>query len=107
MDGLERMQALMARLRAQPPRELGGKAVLRTRDYLSGEAFTAAGGKETLPMKGADMLYFDLAGGSAFIVRPSGTEPKIKCYLLVRGESREACEELRAALGAYARSLAD
>ena len=107
VDGLEKMQALMARLRAQPPRTLGGKEVLRTRDYLSGEAFTAAGGKETLPMKGADMLYFDLAGGSAFIVRPSGTEPKIKCYLLVRGESREACEELRAALGAYARSLAD
>ena len=107
MDGLERMQALMARLRAQPPRTLGGKEVLRTRDYLSGEAFTAAGGKETLPMKGADMLYFDLAGGSAFIVRPSGTEPKIKCYLLVRGESRASCEGLRAALGTYARSLAD
>ncbi len=107
VDGLEKMQALMARLRAQPPRELGGKAVLRTRDYLSGEAFAEAGEKEALPMKGADMLYLDLAGGSAFIVRPSGTEPKIKCYLLVRGESREDCEELRAALGAYARSLAD
>ena len=107
VDGLEKMQKLMARLRAQPPRELGGKMVLRTRDYLSGEASAAAGEKEALPMKGADMLYFDLEGGSAFIVRPSGTEPKIKCYLLVRGESREACGQLRAALGAYARSLAD
>ena len=106
VDGLEKMQQLMAHLRAQPPKELGGRAVLRVRDYLTGEA-AAAGKKEALPMKGADMLYFDLEGGSAFIVRPSGTEPKIKCYLLVRGENREACGELRAALGAYARSLAD
>ncbi len=96
----------MARLRAQPPRALGGKAVLRVRDYLSGVA-SAGEKREALPMKGADMLYFDLEGGSAFIVRPSGTEPKIKCYLLVRGADREACAALRAALGACARSLAD
>ncbi len=107
VDGLEKMQALMESLRARPPKELGGVPVLRVRDYRSGTAVTAAGETETLALKGADLLYCDLEGGSAFIVRPSGTEPKIKCYLLVRGESREACGELRAALGAYAQSLAD
>ena len=107
VDGLEKMRGLMARLRAQPPRELGGRKVLRTRDYLSGEAVTASGETEALPMKGADMLYFDLEGGSAFIVRPSGTEPKIKCYLLVRGADEAECGALRQALGGYARSLAD
>ena len=107
VDGLEKMRGLMARLRAQPPRELGGRKVLRTRDYLSGGAVTASGETETLPMKGADMLYFDLEGGSAFIVRPSGTEPKIKCYLLVRGADKDECGALRQALGGYARSLAD
>ena len=107
VDGLEKMRALMARLRAEPPKTLGDRAVLRTRDYLSGTAVTAAGETEGLPMQGADMLYFDLEGGSAFIVRPSGTEPKIKCYLLVRGADKAACVELRQALGAYARGLAD
>ncbi len=107
VDGLEKMRGLMARLRSQPPRELGGRKVLRTRDYLSGGAVTASGETEALPMKGADMLYFDLEGGSAFIVRPSGTEPKIKCYLLVRGADEAECGALRQALGGYARSLAD
>jgi phosphoglucomutase len=107
VDGLEKMRGLMARLRSQPPRELGGRKVLRTRDYLSGGAVTASGETEALPMKGADMLYFDLEGGSAFIVRPSGTEPKIKCYLLVRGADKAECGALRQALGGYARSLAD
>ncbi len=107
VDGLEKMRGLMERLRAQPPRELGGRKVLCTRDYLSGGAVTASGETEALPMKGADMLYFDLEGGSAFIVRPSGTEPKIKCYLLVRGADEAECGALRQALGGYARSLAD
>ena len=107
VDGLEKMRGLMARLRSQPPRELGGRKVLRTRHYLSGGAVTASGETEALPMKGADMLYFDLEGGSAFIVRPSGTEPKIKCYLLVRGADEAECGALRQALGGYARSLAD
>ena len=106
VDGLEKMGKLMADLRARPPKELGGKAVLRLRDYLTGEAVTAKGEAEALPMKGADLLYFDLEGGSAFLVRPSGTEPKVKCYLLVRGADKAACEELRQALGDYARSLA-
>ena len=107
VDGLEKMGKLMADLRAEPPTELGGKAVVRFRDYLSGHAVTAEGKTEELPIRGADLLYFDLEGGSAFLVRPSGTEPKVKCYLLVRGESREVCDSLRRALGAYARSLAE
>ena len=107
VDGLEKMGKLMADLRARPPKELGGKAVLRVRDYLSGTAAAASGQTETLPMKGADLLYYDLEGGSAFLVRPSGTEPKVKCYLLVRGEDRAACEALRTALGACARGLAE
>jgi phosphoglucomutase len=107
VDGLEKMGKLMADLRAEPPTELGGKAVVCFRDYLSGHAVTAEGKTEELPIRGADLLYFDLEGGSAFLVRPSGTEPKVKCYLLVRGESREVCDSLRRTLGAYARSLAE
>ena len=44
------------------------------------------------PYFGSNVLFFELADGSIFIVRPSGTEPKIKVYILVRGENREACD---------------
>ncbi|MBR4691561.1 MAG: phospho-sugar mutase [Oscillospiraceae bacterium] len=107
VDGLERMGKLMERLRRTPPASLAGERVRRVRDYLGGEARDGEGNREALPMRGADMLYFDLADGSAFIVRPSGTEPKVKCYLQVRGASRGECEKKRAALAAYARSLAE
>ena len=51
------------------------------------------------------MLYFVLADGTAFIVRPSGTEPKIKVYILAQGESREQCDERVARYAAYAEGL--
>ncbi len=105
VDGIARMQALMERLRREPPETLAGEAVLRVRDYLTGESRSREGKAEPLPMKGADMLYFDLASGSAFIIRPSGTEPKVKCYLLVRGADRASCEGRLSALEAYAEGL--
>ena len=45
------------------------------------------------PFAGSNVLYFELADGSSFIIRPSGTEPKIKVYLLIRGQSSADCEE--------------
>ena len=51
------------------------------------------------------MLYFELDDGTAFIVRPSGTEPKIKVYILAQGESRADCDERIARYRTYAESL--
>ena len=94
LDGLQKMKALMAELRANPPREIGGQEVIRTRDYDDGSISVAGLGKVgTTPFFGSNVLYFELADGSSFIVRPSGTEPKIKIYLLVRGDSKEQCAE--------------
>ena len=94
LDGLQKMKALMAELRANPPREIGGQEVIRTRDYVDGSISVAGLGKVgTTPFFGSNVLYFELADGSSFIVRPSGTEPKIKIYLLVRGDSKEQCAE--------------
>ena len=107
VDGLERMQRLMASLRNEAPKELAGIPVVRVRDYLSGTAVTAEGTTETLPMRDADVLYYELSDGSRFIIRPSGTEPKIKCYLMVKGEAREDCASKLAALTKAARALAD
>ena len=106
LDGLQKMKDLMAELRANPPKEIGGQDVIRTRDYADGSIYVAELGKVgTTPFFGSNVLYFELADGSSFIVRPSGTEPKIKIYLLVRGDSAEQCAERIEKYDAFAQTL--
>ena len=94
LDGLQRMKALMAKLRTEPPKEISGEEVVRLRDYQDGSIFVAGLGKMgKTPISGSNVLYFELADGSNIVVRPSGTEPKIKVYLLVRGASSDDCAE--------------
>lgn len=76
------MQAVMQALRAGVA-SFGGKKVLRLMDY--------AAGLDGLPK--SDVLKFILEDGCTLVARPSGTEPKLKLYLSVSGESREAAEE--------------
>ena len=93
VDGLEKMRALMKDLRENPPQNIGGEEVIRLRDYLDGTINVMGLGKvDKTPYFGSNVLFFELADGSIFIVRPSGTEPKIKVYILLRGENREACD---------------
>ena len=106
LDGLQKMKALMAELRSEPPKEIGGQEVIRTRDYADGSIYVAGLGKVgATPFFGSNVLYFELADGSSFIVRPSGTEPKIKVYLLVRGDSAEQCAERIEKYTAFADTL--
>ena len=106
LDGLQKMKALMASLRSEPPKEIGGTEVVRQRDYLDGSIYVSGVGKVgKTPFEGSNVLYFELADGSSFIVRPSGTEPKIKVYILCRGESREECDGRVARYAAYAEGL--
>ena len=106
LDGLQKMKALMDNLRANPPKEIGGQEVLRLRDYKDGSIWVAGLGKVgTTPFGGSNVLYFELADGSNFIVRPSGTEPKVKIYLLVRGESLEQCDERIVKYNEFAETL--
>jgi len=94
LDGLQKMQQLMKQLRENPPSQIGGEEVLRLRDYADGSISVAGLGKVgKTQFWGSNVLYFELADGSTFIVRPSGTEPKIKVYLLVRGENAQQCSE--------------
>ena len=94
LDGLQRMKALMAKLRTEPPKEISGEEVVRLRDYQDGSIFVAGLGKMgKTPISGSNVLYFELADGSNIVVRPSGTEPKIKVYLLVRGANSDDCAE--------------
>lgn len=106
LDGLQKMKKLMDDLRANPPKEIGGQEVLRLRDYKDSSIWVAGLGKVgTTPFGGSNVLYFELADGSNFIVRPSGTEPKVKVYLLVRGESMEQCDERMAKYMEFADTL--
>ena len=87
LDGIERRLSTMRSLRNDPPKTFGGEAVVSVADYLAGTVLSLADGKisETgLPK--SDVLTFTLASGARVVVRPSGTEPKIKIYLLVSGK---------------------
>ena len=86
LDGLEKMAALMQSLRAQPPAEIGGVKVAVYKDYADGTVRDAASGAVTkMPLSGSNVLRFELSDGTHIVVRPSGTEPKIKVYILTKG----------------------
>ena len=86
LDGLEKMAALMQSLRAQPPVEIGGVKVAQYKDYSDGTVRDAATGAVTpMPLSGSNVLRFELTDGSHIVVRSSGTEPKIKVYILTKG----------------------
>ena len=106
LDGLEKMGRLMKSLRTAPPEDICGVPVLRMRDYLEGHVLVPGLGRvDQTPISGSDVLYFELADGTGFIVRPSGTEPKIKAYVLARGRSREESAQRASVYEAYARTL--
>lgn len=92
--GFARMQAVMQGLRGGVA-SFGSRRVLRVLDY--------AGGLDGLPK--SDVLKFILEGGCTLVVRPSGTEPKLKLYLSVSAQSREAAQEAEAELLRSAEAL--
>ena len=80
-EGMQRMQALMDGLRANPPAQVAGIAVDRVRDYLRQKVRQRG---EESPLEGprGDLLMLDLAAtGNYVAIRPSGTEPKVKFYM--------------------------
>lgn len=106
LDGLQKMNELMAGLRSEPPKEMAGEEIIRIRDYADGSIWVSGLGKvDKTPISGSNVLYFELADGCSFIVRPSGTEPKIKIYILARGNSKEACERCISKYNEYAEGL--
>ena len=94
-DGAAKMAGLMAGLRAEAPAEIAGAKVEAVVDYA-----TCVNG---LPK--ADVIEFDLEGGNKAIVRPSGTEPKIKLYIFAKGEDAAAADALLGAIEEDGRKL--
>ena len=86
LDGLADMARLMKSLREAPPAQIAGVDVVQFKDYLDGSVVDlATGGKTAMELSGSNVLRFELADGTSIIVRPSGTEPTIKVYILTKG----------------------
>ena len=86
LDGLEKMAALMKELRENPPAQIAGVEVAVRKDYKDGSVLCCkTGEKSTMELSGSNVLRFELADGTVILVRPSGTEPKIKVYVLTKG----------------------
>ena len=106
LDGLKKMADLMADLRQNPPAEIAGVAVKQQKDYQDGSVVNVDdGAKSTMELSGSNVLRYEMADGTSLIVRPSGTEPKVKVYILANGENKAACDEKVAKYAAWAETL--
>ena len=106
LDGLKKMADLMAGLREKPPVEIAGVAVAQQKDYKDGSVVTVAtGDKTTMELTGSNVLRYEMSDGTSLIVRPSGTEPKVKVYILANGANKEDCDAKVAKYAAWAESL--
>jgi phosphoglucomutase len=92
-SGMKRMNEIMNDLRENPLTSIGGLKVERFEDYKKGTAKDIATGAVTeLTLPKSNVLAFYLEGGCKAIVRPSGTEPKIKTYLTAKAPTREEAD---------------
>lgn len=93
LDGIERRKRVMSTLRENPPKTIGGHKVARVGDFAA-RTYTdlATGEKTDSGLPASDVLVYILDDGDKVIVRPSGTEPKIKIYFLTHAENAAAAE---------------
>ena len=106
LDGLKKMADLMAGLREHPPVEIAGVAVEQQKDYKDGSVVRVSdGAKSTMELSGSNVLRYEMADGTSITVRPSGTEPKVKVYILANGADKAVCDEKVAKYAAWAESL--
>lgn len=89
VDGAEQIKAIMAKLRNNAPTEWNATAITVVEDFKAQTATVADGTVTNLTTPPSDVLKYTLADGSWIAVRPSGTEPKIKFYIAVVGETNE------------------
>ena len=93
-DGAKRINEILDNLRKNPPTELAGYKVVKTRDYENDVVKDLATGETTTTgLPKSNVLYFDMTDDAWFCVRPSGTEPKIKFYAGIKGNSLEDADE--------------
>lgn len=108
IEGLEKIQAIMSTLRENTPSEIGGYKVLSARDYKADTIKELETGKVTnTGLPSSNVLYYDMTDNAWVCVRPSGTEPKIKFYYGIVGDSLEDAEKKSQSLADAIGKLAD
>ncbi len=100
-SGMERMKEIMTSLRAEPPKAIAGLTVTRLDDYIASTSVdTATGAKVMITLPKSDVLAFMLTDGASVIIRPSGTEPKIKAYYTVKADTQEEAKAMEQKISA-------
>ncbi|WP_458414472.1 phospho-sugar mutase [Schinkia sp. CFF1] len=93
-EGAEQIQEILAAFRRNPPTSMGNLQVVQIEDYLSSEKKVVLNGSaETIDLPKSNVLKYILTDGSWFCLRPSGTEPKVKFYFGVKGNSLEDSDD--------------
>lgn len=106
MDGSAKISGIMDNLRKNTPQSVAGKKVVAVRDYeISVRTELESGKTEEILLPKSNVIYLELEDGNNFVVRPSGTEPKIKLYCLMRGDSKTEAEALVEAVKADIKNI--
>ena len=107
LAGLRDMAKLMKDLRENPPTEISGVKVIVRKDYTDGSVIDCVtGAKSRMELSGSNVLRYELADGTTILVRPSGTEPKIKVYILTKGADAQERDANLAKYSAWVNTLA-
>jgi len=95
IEGIEKIKKIMEKIRNNPPKIVAGKKVLAIRDYLSSVRTDINNGEtEKILLPKSNVIYLELEDKNNFIIRPSGTEPKIKLYCMFCGKSQKELDRL-------------
>lgn len=106
MDGSAKISGIMDNLRKNTPQSVAGKKVVAVRDYETSVRTEIESGKtEKILLPKSNVIYLELEDGNNFVVRPSGTEPKIKLYCLMRGGNKAEAEALVEAVKADIKNI--
>ena len=106
-DGAEEIKNKMAKMRSNPPTELAGLNVLEVRDYQEHVIKKSDGEVSETDLPTSNVLYYELSNNSWCCVRPSGTEPKIKFYMGVKGSTMQDAENQLAVLSEAMKKFVD
>ena len=94
LDGIEKRKRVMSSLRNNPPKSIGGVKISSIGDYMAGTVLDIGNGNtSSTGQPTSDVLYYTLESGDKIIVRPSGTEPKIKIYILLHDTDKLALDK--------------
>lgn len=106
-DGMKKMADMMESMRNNPPKEIGGIKVVNAEDYLTSKSTDTVSGEVTeITLPKSNVLSYSLEDANKVVVRPSGTEPKIKIYITAHSDTRENAEKLTAVIGESIKQIA-